>query len=73
MIATQKNCKNSGYLARTIPLVEEKKILKVDDTTKMTIATLMYKNKNEMCEPRPSHSYSTCHCNNLIFPTHCLS
>ena len=60
-------------LKKSVKLFKETKILKLDDITKMTTATLMHKNKSEMFEIRPSHNHSNRHCHNLTFPTYCLS
>ena len=75
-IATKKIVRiitNSDYLAHSSPLFKETKLLKLDDITKLEIATLMYKNRNEMRNLLPSHNYSTRHCDNLSFPIHRLS
>ena len=64
---------NSNYLEHTDPLFQQTNILKLNDITKLAIATHMYINKNEMHNFLPSHAYSTRHCDNLILPQHRLS
>ena len=63
----------SDYLAHTNPLFKDTKMLKLDDITKLEIAKLMYKNKNEMRDLLPSHNYSTRHRDSLSVPIHRLS
>ena len=64
---------NSNYLEHTNPLFKETKILKLEDITKLTIGTFMYKNRNTMQNLTPSHDHDTRHRDNLNIPQHRLT
>lgn len=64
---------NSGYLDHTPELFKQTGMLKLDDITNFTIATFMYKNKNDHHSLLPTHSYNTRHRHNLSLPSHRLT
>ena len=64
---------NSSYLEHTNPLFKQTKMLKLNDITKLAVATHMYINKNDNRNLVPSHDYSTRHRDNLSVPLHRLS
>ena len=47
-------------------------MLKLDDITKLAIATFMYSNKSRIQNLLPSHDYNIRHCDNLTLPLHRL-
>ena len=49
---------NTNYLAHTDPIFQQTRILKLDDVTKLAIATYMYENKNHLHTLLPSHQYN---------------
>ena len=61
---------NSNYLEHTNPLFKQTKMLKLDDVSKLAIATFMYSNKNIIQNLLLSHDYNTRHCDNLTLPLH---
>ena len=60
---------NSNYLEHTNYLLKGTKISKLDDITKLAIATYMYANKNTILHPM----ITTRHCHNLTVPQHRLT
>ena len=62
---------HSPYLEHTTPLFKNMNILKLEDITKLSIATYMY--KNTIDASLPSHTYTTRHSERLCIPTHRLS
>ena len=64
---------NSTYLEHTKPLFKQTRLLKLNDITKLSIATFMYTNKTEMSNLLPSHNFGTRHRDNLRLPLHRLS
>ena len=64
---------NSSYLEHTEPLFKQTRLLKLNDITKLAIATFMYTNKAEIGNLLPSHNFSTRHRGNLRLPFHRLS
>ncbi len=81
--ATHLNCINlihkkiiriitkSSYLEHTAPLFKGMKILKLEDITKLSIATSMY--KKQINVSLPPHEYTTRQRQRLCLPTHRLS
>lgn len=68
----QKNVRivtNSNYFEHT----KQTKILKLDDISKIAIASFMYTNKNMLHQLLPSHNYDTRHRDNLCLPSHRLT
>ena len=65
---------NSGYLEHTPAFFRQTRILKLDDVTKFTVATFMYKNKVDLHSLLPTHSsYNTRHRHNLNLLAHRLT
>ena len=64
---------NSSYLEHTNPLFKRTKLLKLNDITKLAIATYMYSNKNHTRSLLPPHDYSTRHRDHLTLPIHRLT
>lgn len=64
---------SSIFLEHTNPLFNQTKLLKINDITKLAIATYMYNNKNYILNLLPSHDYSTPHRDHLTLPIHRLS
>lgn len=64
---------NSTYLEHTDPLFKQTKLLKLNDITKLAIATHMYNNKHYIHSILPTHDYSTRHRDHLTLPIHRLS
>ena len=60
-------------MEHTNPLFKQTKMLKLNDITKLAVATHMYINKNDNRNLVPSHDYSTRHRDNLSVPLHRLS
>ena len=81
--ATHLNCINlihkkiiriitkSSYLEHTAPLFKGMKILKLEDITKLSIATTMF--KKQINVSLPPHEYTTQQRQRLCIPTHRLS
>ena len=61
----------SSFLEHTTPLFKNTKILKLEDITKHSIATSMY--KNQINVSLPPHEYTTRHREQLSIPSHRLS
>ena len=50
---------NSAYLAHSSPLFKQTQILKLEDISKISIASLIYANKSILQNLLPTHNYST--------------
>ena len=64
---------NSDFLAHSHPLFKQTQILKLDDVSKIAIATFMYVNKSNSLNLLPTHNYPTRHRDHLRPPTHRLT
>ena len=64
---------NSDYLAHSSPLFKQTQILKLEDISKIAIATFMYANKNNSLNLLPTHDYPTRNRDLLRPPTHRLT
>lgn len=64
---------NSSYFEHTDPLFKQTKLLKLNDVTKLAIATHMYINKDDHRHLFPPHDYNTRHRDDLNVPLHRLS
>lgn len=62
---------NSSYLEHTTPLFKNTKILKLQDITKLSIATCMY--KHQISASLPTHLYPTRHREQFCLPSHRLT
>ena len=64
---------NSSYLEHSLPLFKQTQILKLDDITKMALATFMYVNRSNSQNLPLAHNYPTRHRDQLRPPHHRLT